>query len=351
MNQEQASLPLTLQQIATLVNGRLHGNPKREVVALNSLADASANDLTFFASKKFEALATKSIAPKLVTEGLEQLLDGDYIVVREAYVAFATIAKILFEKPFLEVGSIHPTAVIHHSALLDPTAAIGPGCVVGRNTVIGKNVQLVANVVLYANCTIGDNSLLHANVVCYSGTQIGQHCIIHAGAVLGSDGFGYIEQENKSYQKIPQVGTVRIGDNVEIGANTTIDRAALGSTVLEEGVKLDNLVHIAHGVQIGENTAIAAQAGISGSTHVGKRNRIAGQVGVVGHITIADDVTVYAQSGVAKEIDESGTYFGSPAREARTTMRIEAALRQLPDLLYTVRELTKHIEELKKSTS
>jgi UDP-3-O-[3-hydroxymyristoyl] glucosamine N-acyltransferase len=169
--------------------------------------------------------------------------------------------------------------------------------------------------------------------------------------VIGSDGFGFVERPDKSFVKIPQVGCVRIGNDVEIGANTTIDRAAMGETAIEDGVKLDNLIHIAHGVHVGANTAIAAQTGVSGSTTLGKRNRLAGQVGVVGHITTADDVVVFAQSGVSKTLAAPGMYLGSPVTEHRAALRIEAALRNLPELVHELNELRREVNELKKAQS
>jgi len=251
----------------------------------------------------------------------------------------------------MERGMRHATATIHASAIVDATASIGPGCVISEGCTVGEGVQLFANVVLYPKVKVGAGTMINANVSCASGTQIGERCIIHSGVVIGSDGFGFLENKDGSFEKIPQVGIVVIGDDVEIGANTTIDRAAVGATIIGSGVKLDNLIHIAHGVQVGEHTAMAAQAGISGSTTLGKRNRIAGQVGVVGHIQTTDDVIVEAQSGLSKSVTEPGHYFGSPAKEHRTALRMEAALRRLPELLNEFRELQRIVAEIAEHKS
>jgi UDP-3-O-[3-hydroxymyristoyl] glucosamine N-acyltransferase len=226
-------------------------------------------------------------------------------------------------------GKRAANAEISATARVHDTASIGPGCVIGDGCTVGEHVQLVANVVLYPGTFIGDGTVVHANVTMYTDTQIGRDCIIHAGAVLGADGFGYVQQPEGSYLKIPQIGNVVIGDHVEIGANVTIDRAALGSTLIGSGVKIDNLVQIAHGVVVGEHTAIAAQAGISGGAVLGKRNRIAGQVGVAGHITLADDVVVMGQSGVTKSIPSPGVYSGTPAQPHTRQLRNDAALRDI----------------------
>lgn len=203
-----------------------------------------------------------------------------------------------------------------------------PGVVLGDNVRIGKNTTLNSNVSVYEDCQIGDN------------------CIIHAGAVIGADGFGFQENEDGSYSKVPQLGNVLIMDDVEIGANSTIDRALLGSTIIGKGVKIDNLVQVAHNVFIDENTAIAAQVGISGSSKIGKRNKIAGQCGIAGHLNICDDVLLMAQSGVPNNITKSGAYFGTPIRERMKAFRIEAVVNNLPELKKELSQLTKRVDSL-----
>ena len=344
---------MTLSDIVSMIGGELRGEADHVIGGINTIELAGPGDVTFLTSDKYARyLATTKAGCVLVTRGIatdEEMAGKNVIVMDDAYRGFVLLMQKFFPPMTMQPGYRAATAFIHPAANVHESASIGPGCVVERGCTVGKNVQLFANVILYPEVHIGEGTIIHANVVCAQGTQVGERCIIHAGAVLGSDGFGFLENTDGSYEKIPQVGIVKVGNAVEIGANTTIDRAAVGATVIEDGVKLDNLIHVAHGVTIGRDTAIAAQTGISGSTKIGKRNRIAGQVGIVGHITTADDVTVIAQSGVSKSITASDTYFGSPAKHAHVAMRIEAALRSLPDLLQQFRELQKRVDELSKS--
>jgi UDP-3-O-[3-hydroxymyristoyl] glucosamine N-acyltransferase len=339
----------TAQDLCGLVDGRLVGQALIEVTGLGRMESAAPGEITFLASDKYiKFLATTRASCVIISEVLAVEIPPSVtvIVVPDAYRAFVRVMQEFFPPLRLDAGLRHSTATIHASATIDATASIGPGCVVGENCTVSAGTQLMANVVLYPDCHVGSNTIIHSNVTLYAGSRIGDACIIHAGAVLGADGFGFLEQPDGSFDKIPQVGTVRIGNGVEVGANCTIDRAAVGETVLEDGVKLDNLVHIAHGVVVGRHSAIAAQAGVSGSTRLGERNRIAGQVGIVGHITTVDNVVVEAQSGVSKAITTPGAYFGSPAKEHRTALRLEAALRHLPQLMVELRELQRRIDEL-----
>jgi UDP-3-O-[3-hydroxymyristoyl] glucosamine N-acyltransferase len=232
---------------------------------------------------------------------------------------------------------------------LSGSAAVGAHVTVGERSVIAEGAALHSGTVIGDDVRIGKGSLIYANVTVREGCTIGDRVIIHSGTVIGSDGFGFAPKEDGTYEKIPQRGTVIIEDDVEIGANCAIDRATIGATIIRRGAKLDNLIQVAHNVVIGENTVIAAQTGISGSTKVGKHCAIAGQVGLTGHIEIADNTTIGAQSGVPKSITKSGKiYFGYPARELGQTLKIEAALGQLPELLHEIRKMQKKIEELDK---
>ena len=228
--------------------------------------------------------------------------------------------------------------------VIDETAYIGANCVIGNNCKIGKNTVLHSNISIYDNSKIGDNCTIHANVTIYEDTEIGNNCVIHSGVALGSDGFGFLENKDGSYTKIPQLGNVVLENDIEIGANTTIDRALVGSTIIRNGVKLDNQIQIAHNCEIGENSAMAAQVGVSGSVKVGKRNRFGGQSGISGHIEIADDVVLLAKSGVPKSIEKGGLYFGSPIREKMQAFRIEAVIHNLPDLAKDVKLIKKKLE-------
>ncbi|MBK6418787.1 MAG: UDP-3-O-(3-hydroxymyristoyl)glucosamine N-acyltransferase [Ignavibacteria bacterium] len=338
----------TVDELAQRVGGVVVGDGACSIHGVGRIEDAQHGEITFLASDTYAKFlpTTKASCVLVRNDHRDAETSATRIVVDDPYRAFVGVMQVFYPAQQMPPGVRAQTATIDPTAEIDPTASIGPGCVIGSACRIGPRVQLTANVVIYPNSTVGADTVLHANVACYSGTIIGERCIIHAGAVIGSDGFGFLEDPDKSFAKIPQVGTVRICDDVEIGANTTIDRAAVGETVIEDGVKLDNLVHIAHGVRIGAHTAIAAQTGVSGSTVLGKRNRLAGQVGVVGHITTADDVIIYAQSGVGKNVPQPGIYFGSPIKEHLTALRIEAALRRLPAAMQELQELKREIEEL-----
>jgi UDP-3-O-[3-hydroxymyristoyl] glucosamine N-acyltransferase len=239
------------------------------------------------------------------------------------------------------ISGIHPTAVVESTAQISPSATIGANCYIGENSIIKDRAVIYPNSSIQRDVTIGENCIIYSNVSIYYGCTIGRDCIIHSGAVIGSDGFGFQENKDGSYTKIPQIGKVIIGDSVEIGANTTIDRAFVGSTIIEYGVKLDNLIQIAHNDEIGENSAMAAQVGISGSTKIGKRVRLGGQVGISGHIEIGDDVVLLAKSGVPKSMTEKGIYIGAPARDRLTAFKIEAVIHNLP-------QLSKDVDKIKK---
>ncbi len=340
--------PLTCSEIAKLVNGELIGNPEQLIYRLDRIEFAGEGDLTFFSDKKYSKfLASTNASCILIPKSFTELPSSDrtYIAVENPYFSFFQLLKT-FDTFYQKYSSyIHPTAIIGQNCQISQSAFIGPYCVIGDNCKIGDNTILIANVVVSDCVEIGDNTLIHPNVSIYYKCKVGNNCIIHSGAVIGADGFGFIENKDGSFTKIPQLGNVVIGNNVEIGANTTIDRAIVGSTVIHDGVKIDNLVQIAHNVIIGENTAMAAQVGISGSTKIGKRNRFGGQVGFVGHIEITDDVIIEAKSGVAKSITESGIYFGSPPRKKTEAFRILMATYELPKILQEFNKLKKILKD------
>lgn len=340
----------TCREIADTLNAEVKGNKDMSISKLNRIDFASSGELTFFADEKFKVDFEKSQATCIiVSKDIETKPKENqaFIFVDSPYLSFVKVIKH-FDSLKKKLSSyIDQTALIANTAEIDPTSYIGKNCIVGDNCKIGKNTVLKSCVTLYDNVTIGDNTLCHANVVLCDDVIIGNNCILHPGAVIGSDGFGFTENKDGSYDRIPQIGTVEIQNNVEIGANTTIDRAIVGATIIENGTKIDNLVQVAHNVIIGENTGIAAQSGISGSTKIGKRNRLAGQTGLSGHIHTVDDVTVLAQSGLSKSITKSGSYFGSPVKEARRAMMIEAVIRNLPELQKEVYKIKKEIDSKK----
>ncbi len=339
----------TVKEIAAAVGGKIIGNPDFVVQRLSRIEDAQEGDLSFVAHSQYmRHLATTKASVIVISERFTIPANTDkiFIVVPDAYRAFAQILSLYASPPEYPPGFRHHTAVIDPTAIIAESAYIGPYVVVEQEAKIGENVVLVAHVTVGARTEIGAETILYPGVVCYPHTRIGRRCIIHAGAVLGADGFGYIENSDGSFEKVPQIGNVVIEDDVEIGANTTIDRATVGSTIIGRGTKIDNLVHIAHNVAIGEHSALAAQTGIAGSTVIGKRNRFGGQAGVVGHITTADDVIVEAQSGVSKTLRQPGAYFGSPAKPHLQALKMEGALRQLPEILKEFRELKQQVQQL-----
>ena len=343
----------TVAQLAEHVRGSVRGDASLMITSVQTLEGASSSDVSFLAKASYVPALRATAAGCVVLRESDatQSPSAACIIVEDPYRSIVEIIALMYPPVRLPDGLRDVSSTIDPTAQIDATAAISPGCRIGAGCVVGAHTQLHPNVVLEQGTQIGSNTVLYANVTCYYDTIIGDQCIIHSGAVIGSDGFGFVERPDKSFIKIPQVGRVRIGNDVEIGANTTIDRAAIGETIIDDGVKLDNLVHIAHGVQIGAHTAIAAQTGVSGSTTLGQRNRLAGQVGVVGHIQITDDVVVFAQSGVGKSIATPGVYFGSPVKDHRTALRIEAAVRNLPDLVHELDTLRRDVDELKKAQS
>lgn len=271
------------------------------------------------------------------------------IRVDDPYMAFLLVLKRLtpFVDPFY--SGIHSSAIVPATAKLGNNVSLGPYVVIGEEATVGDNTKIAAGCIVGKKVQIGMGCLLYPNVVVYHQCRIGDRTIIHAGAVIGSDGFGFAPRSDGTYEKIPQVGIVVVGDDVEIGANTTIDRATLGETHIHNGVKIDNLVQVAHNVVIGENTGIAAQTGISGSTKIGKNCMLAGQVGIAGHLEIADRTVILAQSGIPHTIEEPGkTYFGYPADEARKAQRVYAAMKMLPDMIREFTALKSKVEELQR---
>jgi UDP-3-O-[3-hydroxymyristoyl] glucosamine N-acyltransferase len=323
--------PVSAGEVARSIGASVVGDSALIITSLASLQDAAEGSLSFYGSTSFKEQFLATRASCLLVRESDTALSpcSTMIVVEDPYTSFVAVVGAFAQPAHMPEGVRAASAVISATAQVHDTASIGPGCVIGDDCIIGEHVQLVANVVVYPRTVIGDGTIVNANVTMYSDTQIGRECIVHAGVVLGADGFGYVQQPDGSYLKIPQIGNVVIGDNVEIGANVTIDRAALGSTHIGNGVKIDNLVQIAHGVVVGEHTAIAAQAGISGGAVLGKRNRVAGQVGIAGHISVADDVVVMGQSGVTKSITSAGVYSGTPAQPHARQLRNDAALRDI----------------------
>ncbi len=322
-------MKFTASYIAEVVRGLLKGNPSLEV---NRLVDPGQ-----LASHTVAVLFTNNIPKEIPKDALIVVPEGvsvpqgvNAIEVPNPKLAFARLTKLFYYQK--ELRGIHETAVVSPSAQISEDSYIGAYSVIGENAKIGSGVRIMDHVVVMDGVEIGDNTIIYPNTVIYTNVAIGKNCIIHSGCVIGSDGFGFVLDEEGRQEKIYHLGRVVIKDNVEIGANTTIDRAVLGETVIDTDVKIDNLVQIAHNVRIGKATVIASQAGIAGSSQVGQYCMIGGQVGIADHITIGDKVAFGAQSGVNRNIRKPGVYLGTPALELHRTLRIWSILQKLPEL-------------------
>jgi UDP-3-O-[3-hydroxymyristoyl] glucosamine N-acyltransferase len=328
-------------EIAKLVGGEVVGDSNAILKSFAPAERAQAGDLTFAENEEYFARAEQSAATAIIADKRFSSVKKILILVPNARIAFAKALALFFPEQKFAAG-IHPTAVVAASAKIDPTAHIGPHCAVGERVKVGAWSVLRGGNFVGDDSTLGDEVNLFPNVTVYPRTDIGNRVRIHAGTVIGSDGFGYVLDAGV-HRKVPQIGNVVIGDDVEIGANVTIDRGALGSTVIGRGTKIDNLVQIAHNVEIGEHCIVIAQAGISGSTKLGKYVILAGQVGLAGHLKIGNQVTVAAQSGVMNDIADGEKWFGSPAQPDREYKRQVIALRKLPELLKRVADLEKKL--------
>ncbi|MBI5476827.1 MAG: UDP-3-O-(3-hydroxymyristoyl)glucosamine N-acyltransferase [Ignavibacteriales bacterium] len=342
-----------LSEIARITGGTLEGIDV-EITGVAKIEEADAGDITFLSNLKYKKhlTSTKASAALLstgadFTELQNRKIPLSIIRVSDPYISFLCLIDLFHPSAKLPTKGIHPTAIISKSSTIGNYVSIGAYVVIGDNCSIGDRTIIYPNSTISDDVNIGNDCIIYSNVSIREQSLLGNKIIIHSGAVIGSDGFGFAPKPDGSYEKIPQRGIVVLEDDVEIGANCTIDRATLGKTLVKRGAKLDNLIHVAHNVVIGEHTVIAAQTGISGSSSIGNYCQIGGQAGLTGHISIADKTTIGAQSGVPKSITESGkTYFGYPAREIHETWRIDGAVRQLPQLLYDFRDLLKRIEEL-----
>ncbi len=335
-------MKFSAKQIADLLNGQIEGNAAVEISKLAKIEEGVEGSISFLANPKYtQYLYTTQASLVIVNKDLVLTapVSATLIRVDSAEKAFATLLE-MYNQIKLNKSGISKMAAISESATVGNNIYAGEFVVVGENVKIGNNVKIYPQVYIGDNAVIGDNTTLFAGVKIYSETQIGKDCIIHSGTVIGSDGFRFNPQNNN--QKIPQIGNVIIEDNVEIGANCTIDRATLGSTILRKGVKFDNLIHIAHNVEIGENTYIAAQGVVAGSTKIGKNCMFSGQVGIVGHLTIADNTMITAQSGISKSIINKGeVYMGSPAFDAGKYRKSYIHFRNLDSIVKRIDKLEK----------
>ncbi len=334
-------MPYTAAEIAKHLQGEVLGDGAAVLKGFAPAEHAKAGDLTFAENDEYFARAEQSAATAIIADKRFSSAKKILIRVPNARIAFAKALALFFPERTYPAG-VHPTAVVAKSAKVDATAHIGPHCVVGERARIGARAVLQAGDVVGDDCKLGDEVTLFPNVTVYPRSEIGARVRIHAGTAIGSDGFGYV-QDGGIHRKVPQVGNVIIGDDVEIGANVTIDRGALDPTVIGRGTKIDNLVQIAHNVEIGEGSLIVAQVGISGSTKLGKYVILAGQVGLAGHLKIGNQVTVAAKSGVMNDIPDGGKWLGIPAQPDKQTKRQLIAIQHLPELLRRVSALEKKL--------
>jgi UDP-3-O-[3-hydroxymyristoyl] glucosamine N-acyltransferase len=340
-------MEFTAVQIAAALNGTVEGNPDVKISNLSKIEEGLPGTMSFLANPAYTnyIYTTKSSVIVVNNDFVPlQPVHGTLIRVKDAYAAFARLLEIFSQNKSDKTG-VSALAFISKSARIGENAFIGEFVFIGENVVIGQNVKLFPHVFIGDNTQIGDNSTLMPGVKIYHDTIIGGNCTFHAGVVIGSDGFGFAPQSDSEYKKIPQVGNVIIEDNVEIGSNTTIDRATLGSTRICKGVKLDNLIQLGHNVEIGENTVIAAQSGIAGSTRIGKNCLIGGQVGIVGHLVIGDNVKIGAQSGIEHSIKDGEAYLGTPALEIGKARRLYVHWRNLDQLIKKIYNFEKLLKK------
>ncbi|HEX8331580.1 MAG TPA: UDP-3-O-(3-hydroxymyristoyl)glucosamine N-acyltransferase [Segetibacter sp.] len=343
-------MTFTASQIALLLNGKIEGDPESSVTSFGKIEQAQKGELAFLANPKYEDyLYTTNASVIIISENLElrQPLTATLIRVSDPYSAFASLLHHYQQIKTRQLQGIEQPSYISASAKIGENVYVAAFAYIGDASEIGNNVKIFPGVFIGDNVKIGDNCLLHPGVKIYHDCKLGENVTIHSGTVVGGDGFGFAPLGDGTFKKVPQIGNVVIENNVEIGANATIDRATIGSTVIKSGAKLDNLIQIAHNVEVGNNTVIAAQAGVSGSTKIGNNVMIGGQAGVVGHVQIADGTKINAQSGVSKSIKIPKTSVtGSPAFEYGSALRSQAVTRNLPELEKRITELENLVKHL-----
>lgn len=339
----------TALQIAEIIGGKVEGNPDETVSGISRIEEGSPGSLSFLANPKYKNFLYTTLASVIIVSNdlvLEKPVNSSLIRVKDPYRSLAKLLSMLEQLPD-RTGIEQPCWVSEHASL-SKDAYVGAFSYIGKGAVIGRNVKIFPQVYVSENVIIGDNTIIFSGTRIHHNTIIGQNCIIHSGVIIGGDGFGFAPQTGSDFTKIPQIGNVIIEDNVEIGSNTCIDRATIGSTILRKGVKLDNLIQVGHNVDIGENTVIAAQTGISGSTKIGRNCMIGGQVGIVGHLVIADGTKIAAQSGVGQSIKKAGTtQQGSPSFDVIPYQRSYVLFRKLPELQEQIRKLEQCVAILK----
>lgn len=336
----------TAEQIASILNGTVVGNPDAEVFKLSKIDEGSEGSLTFLANSKYTPhIYTTAASITIVNADFkpESNIKTTLVKVEDAYEGFSKLLEY-YNQIKLNKSGIEQPCFISDSAKLGENVYIGAFSYIGNNVILGNNVKVFPNAYIGDNVTIGDNSIIFPGGKVYSDCSIGENCVINSGAIIGADGFGFAPIKNGSYSKIPQIGNVILEDNVDVGAGTTIDRATMGSTIIRSGVKLDNQIQIAHNVEIGKNTVIAAQTGVAGSTKIGENCQIGGQVGIVGHLHIGNNVKIQAQSGVGRNVKDNEVLQGSPSFSYTDWNKSYVYFKNLPKLAKIIDELEKKVD-------
>ncbi|WP_299049095.1 UDP-3-O-(3-hydroxymyristoyl)glucosamine N-acyltransferase [uncultured Polaribacter sp.] len=344
-------MKFTAQQIADILEGNVVGNPDEEVSKLSKIEEGEKGSLTFLSNPKYNPyLYTTNASIAIVNQSFEpeKEVSTTLIKVENAYKAFSKLLEFYNQVKNNKVGIEQPN-FISESAKIGDNIYLGAFSYIGNNAVVGDNVKIYPNSYIGDNVTIGDDCIIFSGVKIYSETQIGNHCKIHSGAIIGSDGFGFAPNDKGEYKAIPQIGNVIIEDFVDIGSSSTIDRATLGSTIIRQGVKLDNQIQIAHNVEVGKNTVIAAQTGIAGSTKIGENCMIGGQVGIVGHIVIGNNVKIQAQSGISKNLKDGDVVQGTPAFGYSDFNKSYVHFRNLPKIAATLNNIEKEVKAQKST--
>lgn len=342
-------MKFTAQQIADILEGRVVGNPNEEVSKLSKIEEGEKGSLTFLSNPKYNPfLYTTNASIAIVNESFEpeKEISTTLIKVENAYESFSKLLAFYNEVKNNKTGREQPHFIAESSKIGD-NEYLGAFSYIGENVVIGENVKIYPNCYIGDNTIIGDNCTIFAGVKIYSETQIGSHCKIHSGCTIGSDGFGFTPDEEGNFKAVPQIGNVIIEDYVDIGSGSTIDRATLGSTIIRQGVKLDNQIQIAHNVEVGKNTVIAAQTGIAGSSKIGENCMIGGQVGIVGHLTIGNGVKIQAQSGISKNLKDNEVVQGTPAFNYPDFNKSYVHFRNLPKMAASINKIEKDLSAQK----
>ncbi|MGK7397610.1 MAG: UDP-3-O-(3-hydroxymyristoyl)glucosamine N-acyltransferase [Candidatus Cyclobacteriaceae bacterium M3_2C_046] len=346
-------MEFSINQVAQILKGEVEGDGNQKISKIEKIQEAKAGSITFLSNPKYENFIYKTNATAVIVSNNfipKSPIKPTLIKVEDPYTSFTVLLEEYHKMINLQKVGIEDPSYVGKDTTIGQHIYRGAYSYIGNQVKIGDQVKIYPQVYIGDNVTIGDHTIIYAGAKIYNNTIIGKHCVIHAGAIIGSDGFGYAPQSDGTYKTIPQVGNVILKDQVDIGANTVIDRATFESTILEKGVKLDNLIQIAHNVVIGENTVIAAQSGISGSTRIGKNCTFGGQVGIAGHLTIADKVKLAAQTGVLANLEKEGDIrLGSPSMERMKFFKSFAIFRILPELKYQIKQLEEKILNLSAS--